>query len=332
MTKKITVPVFFAVDDNYIPQLAVALRSLIANASSKNHYEIYVLIEKLSDESRRVILDMQEDNVKISFLSVADKLSSICKALHIRDYYTNTTYYRFFIPELFPEYDKGIYLDCDIVVTCDIAKMYRFSLGSKLAGVINDEIVSDIEVFADYSEIVLNIPRTEYFNAGIMLMNLAAMREMHIEKRFAEMLGERAYTVAQDQDYLNVLCHGRLRYFSKSWNKTPLPTSDPKKIPHIIHYKINFKPWRYDNVPYGDLFWKYAKRTPYYRHFANMKSAYSDAEKERDQMQYISLEKQAKKEIENELDIKSVMHEIDSISFDFFDSAESECAVAAEAI
>ena len=45
-----------------------------------------------------------------------------------------------------------------------------------------------------------------------------------------------------------------------------------------------------------------------------------------------SAEKQAKKEIENELDIKSVMREIDSISFDFFDSAESECAVAAEAM
>jgi len=327
-SRKNTIPIFFAVDDNYIPQLAVALRSLIDNSSEKNFYDITILVDRVCVDNQTAILDMQEDNVRISFASVTDKLSTICNALHIRDYYTNTTYYRFFIPEMFPEYDKGIYLDCDIVITCDIAKMYKCSLGSRLAGVINDEIISDIEVFADYSEIVLGIPRQEYFNAGIMLMNLSAMREMHIEQCFAELLSRRAYTVAQDQDYLNVICHGRLKYFSKTWNKTPLPTSDPQKIPNIIHYKINFKPWRYDGIAYQQYFWKYAKRTPYYRYFANMKASYTDKEKERDMKQYTSLEDQARFETESELKLQNVIDAIDKISFDFFDSFDREIAEA----
>ncbi len=326
MSKKIKniIPIFFAVDDNYIPQLAVSLRSLIDNSSRKNFYKINILIDTISDSNRQAILDMQEDNVKISFVSVAEKITPICQALHIRDYYTNTTYYRFFIPEMFEEYDKGIYLDCDIVITCDIAKMYKRSLGKKLAGVVNDEIISDIPVFANYSEIVLGISRKKYFNAGIMLMNLSGMRELRIEQKFAELMGRRTYTVAQDQDYLNVLLNGRLKYFGKAWNKTPLPSSDTDRIPNIVHYKINFKPWRYDGIPYGDIFWKYAKRTPYYRYFANMKAAYSDAEKERDMNQYRSLEETALHEVESELKLQSVMEAIDKISFDFFDTFDKD--------
>lgn len=321
MTKKITVPVFFAVDDNYIPQLAVALRSLIANASSKNHYEIYVLIEKLGDESRRVILDMQKDNVKVRFVDVARQLSSVCSDLHVRDYYTNTTYYRFFIPELFPEYDKGIYLDCDIVITQDVAKLYQKQLGGKLAGVMTEEVISDIEVFARYSEIVLGISRYDYFNAGIMLMNLKKMREIGLRDQFVDLLGKKTYTVAQDQDYLNVLCHNKVRHLSLMWNKAPMPGSDVTKTPYIVHYKINFKPWRYDDIPYGELFWHYAAMTPYFEFFKKGKQNYSEAEKRRDADQYIALEEQARYETQRELKLKNVMRAIDDISLDLFDDA-----------
>ena len=320
-TVKTTVPVFFAVDDNYVPQLAVALRSLIANRSEKYNYEIYVLIEALSDASRNAILAMQENNVRISFVDVAKQLYSICSDLHVRDYYTNTTYYRFFIPELFPQYEKGIYLDCDIVITCDIAKMYQKQLGNKLAGVITDEVISDIDVFAHYSEIVLGISRYDYFNAGIMLMNLGRMREEHLRECFVDLLSKKTYTVAQDQDYLNVLCHNKVRHLSLMWNKTPMPDSNVARTPKIVHYKINFKPWRYDNIPYGELFWQYARMTPYFEYFQNTKNNYSDEEKARDEKQYLALEAQARYETKKKLAPKNVIKAIDSISLDIFDDA-----------
>ena len=43
--------------------------------------------------------------------------------LVLRDYYSSATYFRFFISELFPEYDKALYLDCDIVLTADVADL-----------------------------------------------------------------------------------------------------------------------------------------------------------------------------------------------------------------
>ena len=40
------IPVFFTLDDNYIPFFAVALQSLVDNSSKENDYEIKVLYTK----------------------------------------------------------------------------------------------------------------------------------------------------------------------------------------------------------------------------------------------------------------------------------------------
>jgi lipopolysaccharide biosynthesis glycosyltransferase len=151
---------------------------------------------------------------------------------------------------------------------------------------VPDEIITDINVFGQYSEKVLRIPRNEYFNAGILTMNLAEMRRVKIEEQFASLLSQRTYRVAQDQDYLNVICYRKSTLLSKKWNKTPMPYSNRRRIPKIAHYKINFKPWRYDGVVYGELFWKYAEGTVYYDTLLRAKNAYTEQEKARDARQY----------------------------------------------
>ncbi len=298
--EKDIIPVFFAVDDNYIPYLCIALRSLIDNSSKKHDYRIHILIDSLKDENKQLLRSMQTENITLEFVSVSGKLREICARLHMRDYYTKATYYRFFVPELFAQYDKGIYLDCDIVITSDIAELYHCRMGHNLVAAVTDEIITDIDIFARYSETVLSIPRNDYFNAGILVMNLKEMRRIEIEKKFAELLSARAYPVAQDQDYLNKICHGKVYYLSKRWNKTPMPDSDESITPKIAHYKINFKPWRYDNIPYSGLFWNYAAKTPFFEYLKGVKASYTKEEMQRDTKQYNSLMALAREEIENE--------------------------------
>ncbi len=291
------IPVFFAVDDNYVPYLAIALRSLIDNASPKYDYRIHILIDTLEEKNRQALLTMQTEYVHIEFVSVSGMLREMCTRLHIRDYYTQATYYRFFVPEIFPQYDRGVYLDCDIVLTADVAELYRCHMGQNLVAAATDEVITDVEVFARYSEQVLHIPREEYFNAGILVMNLRKMREVQIKQQFADLLSVRTYPVAQDQDYLNKLCYGRTYRLSEKWNKTPMPDSDRRDIPKIVHFKINFKPWRYDNIPYAEVFWSYAEKTPYYRMLQDMKADYTEEERNRDSRQYASLMELAEAEI-----------------------------------
>ena len=298
-TTKEIIPIFFAVDDKYAPYLCVALNSLKAHASQKYEYDVNILIEELSDESRGALLSLETENVKVKFVNVQKKLESILSRLHLRDYYTKATYYRFFIPAMFEEYDRGVYLDCDIAITDDIAKLYHCALGDNLVAGVPDEIITDIDVFGRYSEVVLNIPRYEYFNAGILVMNLKEMRRVNIEEQFASLLSQRTFRVAQDQDYLNVLCYNKTLLLNKKWNKTPLPSSNIYIIPKIAHYKINFKPWKYDGVPYGELFWRYAKGTHFYTQLLEAKNSYTDEEKRIDSMQYASLVQLAIKEVED---------------------------------
>ena len=77
------IPIFFAVDDNYAPYLAVAMRSLIDNASPDYQYNIYILIEKLSQESLANLKAMATDNVSVETIDVCAKLDALSDMLHL---------------------------------------------------------------------------------------------------------------------------------------------------------------------------------------------------------------------------------------------------------
>ena len=120
---KSEVPIFFAVDDNYIPFLGVALKSLIENSSKEYKYQIKVLYTNVTKTNMEKIKKYESDGVNIEFVDLNSKIKEISHKLYTRDYFSNTTYYRLLIPDLYPEYDKAIYLDSDIDVLKDITKL-----------------------------------------------------------------------------------------------------------------------------------------------------------------------------------------------------------------
>lgn len=289
MKSSLIVPIFFAVDDNYAPYLAVAIRSLIDNASPDRQYRIYILIDRLSDANADVLCSMAQHNVTVEIVKVTQKLDTLSGMLHLRDYYTKTTYYRFFIPALFPQYQRGLYLDCDIVVTGDIAELYDTPTGDCILAAAPEEVMREVDVFGTYAEAVLGISRDDYFSAGIMVMNLEKMRQVALEEQFVDLLGCRTFRVTQDQDYLNVLCRGDFHMLPSGWNKTAWDQVALDSPLNIIHYKINWKPWHYKGVRFEDEFWKYAEKTPYADLLYTMRDTYTQEQISNDQLQYDKL-------------------------------------------
>jgi lipopolysaccharide biosynthesis glycosyltransferase len=287
------IPIFFAVDDNYAPYLAVAMRSLIDNASPDYQYNIHILIDKLNEFNTSVLCGMATENVRVETVNVTNKLDSLGDMLHLRDYYTKTTYYRFFIPALFPQYERGLYLDCDIVVKGDISQLYNVALGDNILAAAPEEVMLMVDVFGTYVEAVLEVPRNEYFSAGILVMNLEKMRHVALEEQFVDILGRRTFRVTQDQDYLNVLCRGDFLMLDSGWNKTACYNAPVDTPVNIIHYKINWKPWHYKGVRFEEDFWHYAEMTPYADMLYAMRDSYSDAQIANDQLQYENLVAQA---------------------------------------
>ena len=70
MNTKTTIPIFFAVDDGYIPFLAVSLQSLIENSSDKNMYVIKILYTNISEENKKTISKYEKENVSIEFVDL----------------------------------------------------------------------------------------------------------------------------------------------------------------------------------------------------------------------------------------------------------------------
>ncbi len=301
------VPLVFAVDDNYSPFLSVALRSIVDNASSNNFYSIFILNTGISDTNRNKLCVYNSDNVKINFVDVADCMGKMDKEkIHLRDYYTKAIYYRIFIPSLFPQYDKILYLDCDLVVLEDIANFYNCELDNKILGVVPEETMTQFDVFGVYSEKVLGVDRNKYFNSGVLLINCKEFISEHIEEKFIMYMSVQEFKVAPDQDYLNVLCKDKVKYFSVGWNKTPFLDMDfNDSLLKLIHYKLNFKPWHYNSIRYQEYFWKYAERTEYYEQLIEMRKNFTDEEKRLEEKAFETLKKTAVKYV-NDKNIKTL--------------------------
>ncbi len=280
---KSEIPIFFSTDDNYIPCLSVAIHSLEANASDENNYRIIILHTGMSLLGKMELKKLETDNVRISFQNIShitNKMSKDLK-LRLRDYYSETIYYRMFIPSMFPEYEKAIYLDGDIILQDDIANLFNLDLKDNLVGAAIDYVVNTTPEFVTYSDAALGLPAKHYFNSGVLVMNLREMRKARIEEKFITMLlNYNLDTIAPDQDYLNVLCKDRVTYFSDTWNKMPDfgKMYDINEL-HLIHYNMYRKPWHYKDMPYEEAFWKYAKETSYYEKLLKERSEYTDEQK-----------------------------------------------------
>lgn len=278
------IPIFFAIDDQYIPFLAVALKSLIENANKDYKYLIKVLHTNVQEEHMKQIKKYEDENVNIEFVDLSYYIGKIQDKLYTRDYYTNTTYFRLFLPELYPQFDKVLYLDSDIIVLGDISELYNTDMGTNLVAAAPDDIIQYNKVFQDYAELVVGVAKYQhYFNAGVLLMNLDELRKFKFEEKFLYLLGTVKFSVAQDQDYLNRLCKGRVTLLSHDWDVMPYVNDEtkPEDI-RLIHYNFAYKPWHFEDVTYHEYFWKYAEKTEFYDEIIKIRDSYTEEQKFQD--------------------------------------------------
>lgn len=279
------VPIFFTLDESYVPWLSVALCSMKENASPDRHYKIHIVAQDIPADLEQKLSAIADENFEILFSDMPRNLDMIKDASnnYLRaDYFTLTIFFRLFLPELFPEYDKAIYLDSDTCIPGDIATMYDIDLGDNYLGVVNDFSIADKKPLTDYVEQAVGIDKTSYFNSGVLLMNFKALREHHLSERFLELLEKYGLdTIAPDQDYLNALCKDKLVHLDRKYDAMP-SAFDEIEAPVIIHYNLFDKPWCYDNVQYEDYFWNYAKKSGFLEEIQAFKDNYPEERKQQD--------------------------------------------------
>ena len=286
MSKKI-IPIFYSCDDAFVKYTIVSLKSIIENASTEYAYRVYVLNTDIGEDMKGRLSALANDNFEINFVDVKEQLKSIKKDLPVRHYYSKTTYYRFFIAEMFPEYAKAIYIDSDTIVQGDISELYNTDIKDNYLGACHEQVMVQVDVYGTYAEAVVGVARHNFFNAGIMLINCQVFREKGVLKKFLKYLWEYNFIVTQDEDYLNLICKDHVYWLDQKWN-TELAEglAYPYDVcqAHILHYIMVNKPWHYHSCRCADIFWSYAEKTSVYDILQKELAEYTDEERERDRL------------------------------------------------
>ena len=288
---KDVIPVFFACNDRYVPYLDTAIISLVSHASGENEYRITIMKTDISEENQAILKRHATSNVSIDFYDVRDMLEPVKGKLPEMFYFGVAAYFRFFIETSFPQYDKAVYLDSDVILLEDIAELYRTDIGDNLVGAVYEQNTDRSPLFTNYVENIIGIPYYTYFNSGVMVMNLKEFRKFKVQDRFIGMLTEYNFDcLAPDQEYLNVICHGRVKYLPTGWNKHSFPEAPEGEL-KLCHYALSNKPWHYEDTINGEYFWEYAKKSEFYRSLAAGLKNYSDADRQRDREAFDALVK-----------------------------------------
>ena len=278
------IPIFYACDERFLKFTIVSMHSLIKNASKDCDYTVYILHADISEEAQKQAFALEQNNVKIVFTDVTERLKEIQTNLPLRDYYSKTTYFRLFIADMFPECDKAIYIDSDTIVQGDISELYATDPGDNWLCACHEQAMVQIDHYGTYVEKVVGVSRHNYFNAGMLLINCKKFRESQVLKKFLDKLEEYNFVVTQDEDYLNLICKDHIRWLDQRWNTEvycafPYPIEEAK----ILHYIMVSKPWHYKDCTGGDIFWKYAAETSAYDELLNILNSYTDEDRARDE-------------------------------------------------
>ncbi|MDE6399122.1 MAG: hypothetical protein K2L51_07360 [Clostridiales bacterium] len=251
-----TVPVFYAADNARMPYLSVSLISLLQNASPAYRYEVHILHAGLSEEYAAPVRALATPHCAISFTNVSPYIAALADSLQESVCRAGALAYCMFIPDLFPQYGKAVVLGAQTVVEGDVSALYRTELQDALVAAVADEWASTPD-----SASALAVAPDRYFNAGVLVLNLRAMREENLYAAHIRLLADSRFA-ATEHNFPNALCGNRVAPLSADWNVIPAE-EESENAPQIVHYRADRVPWRYDGILYGGYFWRYAHLSPF---------------------------------------------------------------------
>ena len=296
------VPVFLTINNDYAPYAAASIHSLTQHCNPKRYYRVIVLHDGLSFVSRLRLRSLVTRNVAIQFKKMTHNLYlraiiTYCtrRQKGAGDFFSSAVYYyRAFIPRLFPVYEKAIYIDSDTILRGDIGELFDVDLEDKAMAAMVDPKVSLIPEFRRYVDNAVGVKHDEYVNSGVQLMDLKKMRKMKYLSTMIDLIKKYdADLVAPDQDYLNVILAGQIKFLAPVWNAEPVE-SLPRGT-KLVHYNLFNKPWHYKNVPQEKLFWNAAKGTGFLGDLKRQQEAFDGAKQKADHAKVEALIQKADK-------------------------------------
>jgi len=261
-------------DTRYVRPLGVMLRSVVANLSSNRKATVYILDAGIEPKHKaEVTATWDPELVTAHWIPTED---GAFDGVPLWGRMPVTTYYKLRIADMLPPaVRRAIWLDCDLVVVSDLARLWDTDCGDHHVMAVQDSIVPLVSSpFGVTHYTQLGIPATaKYFNAGVMVVNVDKWREDQVGLRALEYIREfRESVYFWDQEGLNVALCGKWGELDPRWNHN---VAIPKRVrrargrqgapePWIVHFAGNLKPWLYESRdPDRRLYFHYLDMTPW---------------------------------------------------------------------
>ncbi|HMO13143.1 MAG TPA: glycosyltransferase family 8 protein [Pirellulaceae bacterium] len=283
------ISVVCAADDAYAMPLAVTLRSLGDHLSPTTFARVFVLDGGISELNWMAIKESLA-GLPLDVTSVVperDRVNSLPTSHHI----THTAYFRLLTADLLPDdIDKVIYLDADLLIKDDVSQIWQIPLNNAYCAATVDIACPYIDArlgsanfrraapylaticpVRNYRDLGLDGSQ-EYFNSGVMILNLNRWRQENLIERFLKCLHDNAKHVwCWDQYALNVVFAGEWLRLAPRWNQgahafeyptekhVPIDPQEWREMidnPAIVHFTTEFKPWQFNSDhPRSELFY-----------------------------------------------------------------------------
>jgi len=265
------IPIFFTFDNNYVVPAAVAFDSLLEKAKDGVFYDMYVLHHDITEENQKLLNSIvaRWGNARLTFKDTGeflrddwDSTFNSGTSKNEVNQFTVDTVIRCFAARYFPQFDKIIYSDVDVVFMDDISELWDIDLSNSYIGAVRN-------AFMKWSENELSHLSPEnhakfkdtYFGGGIWVFNLAKIREDSLEERMLDIVKNPAIIKRwNDQDVMNLACDNKVTYISLRYISYPYLEEvmakegfeshytheelvDSIQRPKILHFAAQ-KPWK----------------------------------------------------------------------------------------
>ena len=258
-------------DGKYSMYAGVMIYSILTNSHNKSKLHFHVLHDNtLRNVNKNKLIEMIDDNnAKITFYKVdlPAKLLN-CKAIAE---FSPGTLFRFFIEKELKTIERVLYLDCDIICRMDISELYNIDISDCSIAAVRDTLAHTVvpnglpREYSFYKD--KDYYTDEYFNAGVMLMNLAKIREKYdfLNDNIA-FLTKYNDAPLLDQDALNSMFLEDKKIIDGKYNVFVNHLNDDKTDINncILHFNNPYnKPWKVKTSRLDIIFWQYLAASPW---------------------------------------------------------------------
>ena len=235
-----------ASNERYFHGLYCAVASALSHLDAAREVNLNVLDGGISQECRNVLERLVHgfgNPVRLEFVPIDE---SVFRRATLGPGESQMTYCRILLPH-FLDVPCLIYLDCDVLVFRDLSHLFDVELapGKVLAAVRDSEtssLADDSSTIAD----AMGLPAEgAYFNCGVMLMNLDALRRQNFFQRSIEFLNRRSGNYRfWDQSAINFLLHGQIDELPEYWNRASwrFDAQQNNDLDCVLHYTTS-APW-----------------------------------------------------------------------------------------